>query len=442
MTNANSSKAIVSCGLALAAALSVAGSAQAQEQPPAPQPPPADAPAEAPAPAAPAPAEAAPAPAPEPPPAAAEPAPQPSEAPPPAADDPFKVTTGAGLRFGLRFQDPEDPESLGDAFVDEMYVEPRFSGKLTDIVGWTANFAVSGRTLDTGSAGPVAFEVKAMDLVAQLDFVDEFHLWFGRMLTPADRSNFSGPWFMSPWNYPGSYFVAGGPYIGPRGTEEIGREVGTIAWGDIGTGKLKYYLGAMDLDGNLGDAHGGVQKPLLAARVQYALVGSEPGFYGSSTYYGAQDVVAIGAAFRQQSDHTIHVPGVDPMTNLPIITDVTDNLLEFNADVLAEFDLGGSGVLTGEGAYYYFKGDTTPMDSAFFVLASYLTPEPVGIGKIQILGRYQMAKNDDTKISMIDGWLSYVIKDYFAKLALGFTRTDLDNDVVANMVQFGFQVQQ
>ena len=64
-----------------------------------------------------------------------------------------------------------------------------------------------------------------MDLVGQLDFMDEFHIWVGRMLTPSDRSNFSGPWFISPWEYPGVYNVPGQGffYIGPRGTEEIGR---------------------------------------------------------------------------------------------------------------------------------------------------------------------------------------------------------------------------
>jgi hypothetical protein len=49
----------------------------------------------------------------------------------------------------LRFQDETDPEKItGDQFLDELYVEPRFSGKVTDVVGWTANFQASGRTTD------------------------------------------------------------------------------------------------------------------------------------------------------------------------------------------------------------------------------------------------------------------------------------------------------
>src|SRR5690606_24711964 len=110
-------------------------------------------------------------------------------------------------RAALRFQDPEDPESLGDVGFDEINVEPRFSGRVTDVVGWTANLTVSGRTIDTGAGGPLAFEARALDLVGQLDFADEFHVWVGRMLTPSDRSNFSGAWFMSPWNYSGVFFA-------------------------------------------------------------------------------------------------------------------------------------------------------------------------------------------------------------------------------------------
>jgi hypothetical protein len=290
-----------------------------------------------------------------------------------------------------------------------------------------------------------------MDIIAQLDLMDEFHLWGGRMLTPSDRSNFSGPWFMSPWDYPGLYSVPGQgfAYIGPRGTEEIGREVGTVAWGDIAKGKFKYYLGVMDLD----DVP--TNTPLYTARLQAAIIGSEPGFYGSSTYYGAQDVLAIGVAAQGQKRFNFDYPtAAGPVT-------FTDDLFEINADVLAEFNIGGSGTATLEGAYYMIdSGETAgvmPYDSAFFVVASYLSPQ-VGVGKIQPLIRYQAAMNDDTgpvqeDMSIIEGQVSYVMKDYFAKLSLGFQLTDMgqsdldgdgdvDDDVKGTAVQFGFQIQQ
>jgi hypothetical protein len=384
-------------------------------------------------------------------------------APPPveeAKPEVFTITTGFGVRFGLQFQNLRgEPEKIGQPLVDEIYVEPRFSGKVLDFVGWTANFAVDGRSSTTAvgrvagvndtpppAGPPVIFEVRAMDLIAQLDFMDEFHLWGGRMLTPTDRSNFSGPWFISPWDYPGIYSVpgpgGGGGYVGPRGTEEIGREVGTTAWGDIMKGKFKYYLAVMDLDDQP------VNTPLYAGRLHATIIGSEPGFYGSSTYYGAQDILAIGAAAQYQKRF--------------VFGGAQDNLVGFNADLLAEFNVGEMGTATLEGAYYMADsgdidedagdvGGIMPYDSAFFVVASYLLPK-MGPGRLQPLIRYQAAMNDDEGIvqndlSIFDAQVNYVMKDYFAKLSLGWTNTQMglnaDGQAVkGNAVQFGFQIQQ
>nr|PZN19909.1 MAG: hypothetical protein DIU78_20205 [Pseudomonadota bacterium] len=362
---------------------------------------------------------------------AEEPPPAPADAAPAEEEETFTLTTGVGFRAALRLQDSENPKKIfGDQWFDELYVEPRFSGRVTKEVGWAANFQASGGTVQ-------GLEVRTLDLYGQLDFADEFHIWAGRLLTPSDRSNFSGPWFMSPWTYPGVYF--GGPYIGPRGTEELGRDTGAVVWGDVGEGMFKYYLGVMDLDGNPGDPAPFSQSPLYSARLAYAFIGKEPGFYGSSTYYGSQDIVAIGAAVQYQNDYTIFDEDGMPA--------VRDDLLEINADILAEFNLGGAGTLTFEGAYYYFDTDAMPMDHHFFVLASYLTPEMIGIGKLQPLVRYQQAMNDDTDqtISQFDVVLSYVMKDYFAKLALAYTHanvSDLGGGTDQNLIQIGFQIQQ
>jgi hypothetical protein len=373
----------------------------------------------------------------------------------PAVENPFKVTVGAGLRAGLRIQNPNLDDDgnklkLNDQFLDELNAELRFSGKVTDIIGWTANLTVDGRTRAEAAGGaPIAFQAQALDLITQLDVMDEFHVWLGRMLTPSDRSNFSGAWFMMPWNYSG-IFDDGAVF--PRGTEEVGREVGVTVWGDIGKGKFKYYAAALDLDSNFGNAGMQSQSPLFALRAQYAFIGAEPGFYGSSTYYGSQDVVALGASFRVQNDFASGL-GEDDMT-------------EFNFDLLAEFATD-AGTITGEAAYYHGDGESINYNDFFYVLAGYTTKEPVGPGKLNASVRYQQgmftvpevpsdvdamgnpipgrAEFDVTR-HVIEPSIAYLFKDYFAKLQLtysyGVSAPEDGDNYKYNMLQLGFQIQQ
>jgi hypothetical protein len=240
-------------------------------------------------------------------------------------------------------------------------------------------------------------------------------------------------------------------YVGPRGTEEFGREVGTVVWGHDPDGKFKYYLGAMDLDGNAGSTNPAAISPLYAGRVGYAIIGSEPGFYGSSTYYGSQDILAVGAAFRAQSQ----LFEDDPATMAVDESDGTD-LTEFNVDVLAEFNPTGVGTLSAEAAFYGFNSDVTPVDNMFVGVLSYATPDMIGIGKLAPVVRFQMASNNDTdlKQTQIDAGLAYIMKDYFAKLQLTYTASMADvpvdpmdtsagtTEAKANLLQLGFQIQQ
>jgi hypothetical protein len=374
--------------------------------------------------------------------------------PPPPADNPFKVTVGAGFRSALRIQNQATPgdkgfTKLNDQFIDELNAELRVSGKVTDIIGWTANFTVDGRTRNQiGIGQPIAFQAQALDIIGQLDFMDEFHVWMGRMLTPSDRSNFSGPWFMPAWNYSGGLPFG---YFGPRGTEEVGREVGATVWGDIGKGKFKYYAAMLDLDNNFktGDAGGfGGSSPLFSARLAYAFIGSEPGFYGSSTYYGGQDIVALGAAFQYQKDYEC----LTGTWNCPVTG--KDNLTEFNADLLAEKKFGT--VTPGiEGAYYHESGDTRSFNDFFYVMPTVTTGEILPAkGKLNALFRFQMAKlgedkngvNSKATVTAFEPSVAYLFKDYFAKLQLSYTyaksKPDAGEATNAQFVQLGFQIQQ
>ena len=127
--------------------------------------------------------------------------------PAPAPDMPLKleptpIKTVFGLRVGGRIQGSGDPSKLNDISLDTLYLEARFSGALNKYFAWQANF--NGNAKPAATSGPASI----MDLIVKVDADDAFHVWAGRLLVPSDRSNFSGPFFISPWNYPGSTRLA------------------------------------------------------------------------------------------------------------------------------------------------------------------------------------------------------------------------------------------
>lgn len=335
------------------------------------------------------------------------------------------VNIGVWLRSALRLQNPGDPKKVNDQSLS-YYAELHIGGAIYDKVNYTLNFNVQNQTNDYPGS------VRVLDAIAQLDAMDEFHLWAGQMLVPCDRSNFSGPFFMSPWNYPGVYSVGSrSAFIGPA-EGPAGRNTGTTVWGDFEKGLFKYYAGMF----NLTDAG---QSPLFSGRVNFAPIGKEPGFYHSSTYYGDKDVVALGVGAQYQKRGSLGVAPTDA-TGSPTGPAPIDDFSELNADLLGEFRVGNS-VITGEAAYYHFGGDYNPADDAFYVLASYLSPK-IGVGSLQPLLRYQWAKEKttDTKMSVIDAHVAYVVKQYSLRTLVGFQHTNMDHGIEGNAIQIGVQL--
>ena len=347
--------------------------------------------------------------------------------PAPAPDMPLKleptpIKTVFGLRVGGRIQGSGDPSKLNDISLDTLYLEARFSGALNKYFAWQANF--NGNAKPAATSGPASI----MDLIVKADADDAFHVWAGRLLVPSDRSNFSGPFFISPWNYPGVYSVgAAGGFIGPK-TGATGSDDGAVVWGQFVGGKAKYFLGAFNLDNVK-------QSPLYSGRVNIALLGAEPGFWGSSTYYGDKDVVAIGGGYQYQKSGsgTIDPATLNGNVNLNIVM----------GDLLAEKNVPGVGTISLEGTYYHFDNGQ-PAKQAFYLLASFLTADYIGVGKLQPLVRWQQTSPQagGTRWTMLDAFLTYVIYGYNLKLTGGYQRTDLGNSVVGNAIQVGFQMQE
>lgn len=374
---------LLSCSVSLAL-LNIAAPAAAQEPAPA-------APAAEPAPeatpalaVAPVPAE-----------LTAAPPPDPPAPPPPAAEDLGKIDVHAWGRVDVVLSNGKKLDDIGSDGVLELHA----SGKVHKYFTLTGNLVGA-----YGGSDGISGTAHVLDAIAQFEPCDEFHLWVGRNLVPVDRSNFSGPWFMAPWNYPGFGFAdgqVGAPREGPNG-----RNDGVTAWGFAAGGLIKYYVGAYDL-------YDRSQSPLYSGRINVSLINPEPGFYSNSTYYG-KDLLALGGGFQaKKNGSTALVDATDPTGAV-----FASNYTEFNADVLFEKTLTG-GVLDLEGAYYDFIGDHERTKSSWFGVASYLF---TGVG-IQPLVRVQQAipKADGADTAtLVDAQLGYILNSFATRFALGY----------------------
>jgi hypothetical protein len=457
------SRLLPAIGSAMVLLGAMAGEASAQ-QPPAPPPPAAAPPAAAPAPAPappPPPMAAPPPPPPEMPPppppptavvAPATPLPLPPEAPPPApAAPPSALRVGGAVRLGLILQDPTQPKKMSELHLDPTgysnAAELRLGGDVTDFFSWTADFnaLLDGDGAGSSATGGSTFaDLSIEDLIAQFKGADAFQIWMGRLLVPSDRPNFSGPFFMSPWDYPG-FYLKGAPPIGPMEGPN-GRNQGVTVWGNVGPeSKFKYYAGVYGIDqGGPTSTQGPTDNPFYSARLSYTLQGSEPGYFGSSTFYGDKNLVTIGIGGQYKKDGSVNLTSTTPAK--------ADTFIGM-ADILAEENVAGTGTFTFEGQFYAFnKGlpfagsATAPIFNpreAFYALVSYLTPENIGVGKFQPLVRWQQTV--DPAWTIIDGALAYVMKEYDARLVLTYEHIDTGSAFgearYQNSLQFGVQLQ-
>lgn len=312
------------------------------------------------------------------------------------------VTAQVGTRVGLRAQNPNSRDKINDAGL-EGEADVVFWGQVHPLLKWQAGFI--------GAYGPPAAASSAalLDLVAQLEFTEGFNLWLGRMPIPSDRASLSTVWAIAPWTLPGTYsayapFAAGNarPAPGPRRGDND-RGDGATLWGQIASGTFKYYLGVFGLDQP-------TTSPLYSARLAVSLLGTEPGFRSSSTYFGSKDVLALGVGLQHRAGDSRPATVGTPASDFD----------EVNADLLFEKGNSAAGVLDLEGSFAKLWGDNELASYQFFVLASYLMPVEIGIGKLQPLVRVQHAgkgkASDASDFSSMDAQLGYIIDGFHARL--------------------------
>ena len=102
-------------------------------------------------------------------------------------------------------------------------------------------------------------------------------------------------------------------------------------------------------------------------------------------------------------------------------------------------------MLTGEAQYYHFdEFDPSGRKHAYYLLGSWLTPNKIGVGKLQPLVRWQQATaqlSGAPSWKMIDAYLTYVIDDYFLRVAAGYSHADVGAPQASNAVYLGVQMQ-
>ena len=289
------------------------------------------------------------------------------------------VTVGAGLRTSFVNTEPDGGSVTNQFLLNDirLYV----NGPVTKDIKFMFNTDYNSSTN----------AVNILDAVARIEVAPMFNIWAGRFLPPSDRANLYGPFYAHEWNVYSDGIQDGYPFVFQ------GRDNGVVYWGDFAK-KVKVSLGAFD-----GASATGNHKVLGAARVQIDFWDQEEGYYLNGTYYGDKNLLAIGGATQFQDGHTATT-----------------------VDFLLEKKVPGGGAFTIESEYANYNR-LGGYDAAYaksqgaYALASFLFPKAIGVGKIEILGKYAKADfthgatpSYDQKTSEVN--LNYVIKQFNARV--------------------------
>ena len=274
--------------------------------------------------------------------------------------------------------------------------------------------------------------IRVLDAVAKFSFKG-FDLWAGRFLPPSDRSNLDGPFYLNNYDFP---IVQAYPAI------FAGRDNGVAIMKEYAGGKFKWSYGLFEGRTNSTNANTNPDQAdnlLHAARVTYNFWDPEPGYYTTSSYYGAKDVLAVAFVYQHEPD------GAGTATTVGDFTG-------WNVDVLMEKKLQNGGVVNLEGAYYDYDLDdktdaSLTQGEGYLLLGSYLIPKQIGWGKVQPYVRYQHFARDNLTTDLgnrtrTEGGVNYIIDGQNAKISvLYFSDRNGSNADPKNTFRIGLQFQ-
>jgi len=342
-------------------------------------------------------------------------------------DDDRSITVGAGLRTS--FNSVEDGSPSGSSRSKDFTIDNMrfyFNAQVYK------NIELEFNT----ERDSVRDEIRVLDAVGKFHFSDMLNIRLGRMVTPLDRTDLSGPYYMNGWDFP---IAAAWPAIFQ------GRDDGAVAWGQSGGkgGQFKYYAGVFQGSHGLSNQD---SKLAYLGRLAYNFWDPEPGYYNANTYYGAQDTLAIGVAGMRQGDATGTAAD-------------RGNFRGWSVDGLIEKKLSNAGVITLEGSYFDFDLDNKPWSvsgdefpatqgTGYFAYAGYMFPTKVGIGNFRPNVRIERFDADFASpifaAGKMDKWtlgLDYIIKDHNARFSVLFGETDTPVQDKTNFFRIGMQLQ-
>ncbi|ASK32897.1 hypothetical protein [Alloalcanivorax mobilis] len=319
-----------------------------------------------------------------------------------------KLSVGAGLRTS--FTSVENGAPDGDSRSNDFNLDSirlYINGQITDQIGVTFNTDYDD----------VDEKVKVLDAIARFEYSDTVNFWAGRFLPPSDRSNLSGPYYLTTWNFPS---VQAYPAI------FAGRDDGVAYWGQYQGGQVKWQFSVTEGPDDPVPADDD-DDLLFSGRLTFNFLDPEPGYYNASTYYGEKDILALGLVTQQQG---------------------SDNA--YSVDALFEKNLG-VGTVTVEGAYYKYDGlggladpidPTLDESEGYFALIGYLFPQEIGPGRFQPVVRYTKGEVTDGAEGDIKEFnLNYIMLGHNARISAAWQQRDDELFTDNNTFVLGLQLQ-
>ena len=303
------------------------------------------------------------------------------------------------------------------------------SGKISKDYGFTFNMA-----RDTGAG---ADQMRVMDAIGQIEVTPQLNVWVGQFLPPSDRQNLNGPYYStaSPTAY-GLGLQAAYP------AKFKGRDVGAAVWGDVD--KFKYQLGVFSGSPKTTASAPNIKgDTLYAARVSYAFLDAEPGYYTSGTYFGAKNIATVGLSWQGQKNAYGTTARPSDFKGMGVDF-LFEKKLEASSAITLEggyskFDLGDNLVTaTTHGTAYYlvpFQG------KSWFIQPAYYTGYKVGTGVLQPYLKYTKSTPDTgfgTESHQTDVGLGYLIKGYDTRVFANYSKPSQASSVTSLTLQLQF----